>query len=99
MTSSKPIIVLKTADNWDEWYFIIQSRAKKYDIFDYIDPSKPDKPAQPLEPTEPPEPTDNEPAHAWDRYKIRMRTYERKIKQYEKLRKEINDLSTVIEDS
>ncbi|EKG15307.1 hypothetical protein MPH_07496 [Macrophomina phaseolina MS6] len=99
MTSSKPIVVLKTPDNWDEWYFIVRSRARKSEIIDYINPSLSEKPAQPTKPIKPPKPTDDESTQAWERYKIRMRSYERKLRQYQKLRKGIDDLSTFIKDS
>lgn len=101
MTSLRPIIVLKSADDWDEWYFIIQSRAKKAQIFAYIDPSKAAKPDQLARPTRPSEPenSDDEDNCAWDRYKIRREDYKEDLKQYEKHTKEINDLSSVIEDS
>ncbi|EKG08931.1 hypothetical protein MPH_14121, partial [Macrophomina phaseolina MS6] len=95
MTSSKPIIVLKGSQDWDIWFNLIQSRAQRADIFKYIDPSKPERPAQfaaPVKPTRQQEQT-------IDYYRLDLDNYKEEKKDYERIRKEINDLSTVIDDS
>lgn len=40
MVSEKVTVVLKTADDWDEWVEIIKSAAIGLEVWDLINPSK-----------------------------------------------------------
>ncbi|KAF4311103.1 Integrase catalytic core [Botryosphaeria dothidea] len=84
MSSSKPIIVLKSSQDWDEWFFIVQSRAKKARLYDYIDPTKDSRNITDADREE----------HKWKR-----EDYKEDKKEYDRQMRELNDLSLLIEDS
>ncbi|KAF4305397.1 Integrase catalytic core [Botryosphaeria dothidea] len=91
MSSSKPII--------DEWFFIIQSRAKKARVYDYIDPTKDSRPQQPIAPTKPPLPTGTITDAAREEHKWKREDYKEDKKEYDRQIRELNDLSLLVEDS
>ncbi|EKG09416.1 Integrase catalytic core [Macrophomina phaseolina MS6] len=97
--SSKPIIVLKSSQDWDEWFFIVQSRAKKARVFNYIDPTKDTRPQQPIAPTKPPLPTGTITDAAREEHKWKREDYKEDKKEYDRQMRELNDLSSLIEDS
>ncbi|KAF4303281.1 Integrase catalytic core [Botryosphaeria dothidea] len=99
MSSSKPIIVLKSSQDWDEWFFIVQSRAKKARLYDYIDPTKDSRPQQPIAPTKPPLPTGNITDADREEHKWKREDYKEDKKEYDRQMRELNDLSSLIEDS
>ncbi|KAF4310846.1 Integrase catalytic core [Botryosphaeria dothidea] len=99
MSSSKPIIVLKSSQDWDEWFFIVQSRAKKARIYDYIDLTKDSRPRQPIAPTKPPLPTGNITDTDREEHKWKREDYKEDKKEYDRQIRELNDLSSLIEDS
>ncbi|KAF4304567.1 Integrase catalytic core [Botryosphaeria dothidea] len=98
MTSSKPIIVLKSSYDWEEWFFIVQSRAKKGRIFDYIDPTKDPRPQQPIAPTKPSLPTGTITDVAREEHRWKREDYKEDRKEYDRQIRELNDLSSLIED-
>ncbi|KAF4311325.1 Integrase catalytic core [Botryosphaeria dothidea] len=91
MSSSKPII--------DEWFFIVQSRAKKARLYDYIDPTKDSRPQQPIAPTKPPLPTGNITDADREKHKWKREDYKEDKKEYDRQMRELNNLSSLIEDS
>ncbi|KAF4308388.1 Integrase catalytic core [Botryosphaeria dothidea] len=99
MSSSKPIIVLKSSQDWDEWFFIVQSRAKKARVYDYIDPTKDSRPQQPIAPTKPPLPTGNITDADREEHKWKREDYKEDKKEYDRQMRELNDLLSLIEDS
>ncbi|KAF4308696.1 Integrase catalytic core [Botryosphaeria dothidea] len=88
MSSSKPII-----------FFIVQSRAKKARLYDYIDPTKDSRPQQPIAPTKPPLPTGNITDADREEHKWKREDYKEDKKEYDRQMRELNDLSSLIEDS
>ncbi|GME25858.1 Integrase catalytic core [Neofusicoccum parvum] len=82
--SSKPIIVLKSSQDWDEWFFIVQSRAKKARVFNYIDPTKDSRPQQPIAPTKPPLPTGTITDAAREEHKWKREDYKEDKKEYDR---------------
>ncbi|KAF4314306.1 hypothetical protein GTA08_BOTSDO00003 [Botryosphaeria dothidea] len=95
-TTNKPIVILNSSENWDEWYHIIKSRAQRADIFHFIDPITEIKPPQPQEPVAPSRGTGDD---VYETYRLQLDEYRIRIKKHEKQRREINNIATIIEDS
>ncbi|KAF4311382.1 hypothetical protein GTA08_BOTSDO13142 [Botryosphaeria dothidea] len=95
-TTNKPIVILKSSENWDEWYHIIKSRAQRADIFHFINPTIETKPPQPQELVAPSRGTGDD---AYETYRLQLDEYRIRIKKHKKQRREINNIATIIEDS
>ncbi|KAF4306216.1 Integrase catalytic core [Botryosphaeria dothidea] len=81
-----------------EIFFIVQSRAKKARIYDYIDPTKDSRPRQPIAPTKPPLPIGNITDTDREEHKWKREDYKEDKKEYDRQIRELNDLLSLIKD-
>ncbi|KAF4311339.1 Integrase catalytic core [Botryosphaeria dothidea] len=68
-------------------------------LYDYIDPTKDSRPQQLIAPTKPPLPTGNITDADRKEHKWKREDYKEDKKEYDRQMRELNDLSSLIEDS
>ena len=108
MASEKITVVLKTADDWDEWVEIIKSAAIGLEVWDLINPNKTTTQLRRLERPERPRPSDIKEGATGitklsedekDEYKFLKKEYERELTKYETYRTGLGKIRTKIQES
>ena len=108
MASEKITVVLRTADDWDEWVEIIKSTAIGLEVWELINPNKTTTQLRRLERPERPRPSDIKEGATGitklsedekDEYKFLKKEYERELTKYETYRTGLGKIRTKIQES
>lgn len=100
--TSREVVLAKSMD-WDDWIYVVRTKADAADVWDLINPNKAVKPAVLPKPTAPiflmPDSSTPLTTDAYQKHKLQIKNYEILSAEYEKQKKAFADIVSFIQDT